>query len=80
MLLVKLGKGKLGRVKMLLVVLVLMGQREGLDLGLESMGATIDHEGLDTGLNQDMGIEQKGRLHMELLHLPMLLYQPMILL
>jgi len=34
---------------MLLAVLVLMGQREGLDLGLESMGPAIDHEGLDTG-------------------------------
>lgn len=46
----KPGKGKPGRAKMLLVVLVLMGQREGLDLGLESMGPAIDHEDLDTGL------------------------------
>jgi hypothetical protein len=80
MLLVKPGKGKLGWAKMLLVVLMLMGQGEGLDLGLESMGPTINHEGLDMGLNQDMGIEQKGMLHMELLQPPMLLYQPMILL
>lgn len=43
-------KGKQGRAKMLLVVLVLMGQREGLPLGLSSMGPAIDHEGDDTGL------------------------------
>ena len=42
--------GKLGRAKMLLVVLVLMGPREGLDLGPGSMGPAIDHEGLDRGL------------------------------
>jgi hypothetical protein len=32
------------------MVLVLMGQREGVDLDLESMGLVIDHEGLDTRL------------------------------
>lgn len=65
----KPGKGKLGRAKMLLVVLVLMGPREGLDLGPGSVGPAIDHEGL----------ERKSMLHMELLQPPMLLYQPMIL-
>lgn len=65
---------------MLLVVLVLIGQREGLDLGIESMGPAIDHEGLDTSLNKYMGLKRKGMLHMELLEPPMLLYQPMILL
>jgi hypothetical protein len=47
---VKPGNGKPGREKMLLVVLMLIGQREGLDLSLESMGPAIDHEGLDTAL------------------------------
>lgn len=32
---------------MLLVVLVLLGPREGLDLGPGSMGPAIDHEGTD---------------------------------
>lgn len=73
-LLVKPGKGKLGRAKMLLVVLVLMGPREGLDLGPGSVGPAIDHEGLDRGLDWDMGLERKSMLHMELLQPPMLLF------
>ena len=61
-LLVKAGKGKLGRAY-LLVVLV---EREGLDLGPGSMGPAIDHEGLDTGL------ERKSMLHIALLQFPLL--------
>lgn len=68
MLLVKPGKGKLGRAKMLLVVLVLMGPREGLDLGPGSMGPAIDHEGLD----RDMGLERISMLHLALLQFPLL--------
>ena len=47
----------------LLVVLV---EREGLDLGPGSMGPAIDHEGLDTGL------ERKSMLHIALLQFPLL--------
>ena len=38
------------------------------------MGPAIDHEGLDRGLDWDMGLEQKSMLHMELLQPPMLLF------
>lgn len=64
MLLVKPGKGKLGRAKMLLVVLVLMGPREGLDLGPGSMGPAIDHEGLDTGLDHPYFNHEQRKLGM----------------
>lgn len=82
----KAGKGKPGRAKMLLVG-VLRGQREGLDLGMQSMGPAIDHEGLDRGLalqknsvppSHIRGLERKGILHIEPLRTPMLLYQPLI--
>lgn len=45
-----------------------------MDLGPGSVGPAIDHEGLDRGLDWDMGLERKSMLHMELLQPPMLLF------